>query len=105
MASCSARSEVTLPSIATKMCLYIATFRSSLDSAAQIIAATNAPPDPRLDVLGSSESWEPQQAPHRWHSRAGGGAVQGIKSVPVETGHVRTVEFQLLDQGAANRLH
>jgi hypothetical protein len=28
----------------------------------------------------SSESWEPQQHPHRWHSRAGGGAVHSIKS-------------------------
>src|SRR5215469_18815456 len=31
-------------------------------------------------MLGSSESWEPQQAPRRWHSRAGGGAVHSIKS-------------------------
>jgi DNA-binding transcriptional LysR family regulator len=27
-----------------------------------------------------SESWEPQQHPHRWHSRAGGGAVHSIRS-------------------------
>src|SRR6266851_5046112 len=26
----------------------------------------------------SSESWEPQQRPHPWHSRAGGGAVHSI---------------------------
>jgi hypothetical protein len=31
-------------------------------------------------MFGSSESWEPQQAPRRWHSRAGGGAVHGIKT-------------------------
>jgi hypothetical protein len=28
----------------------------------------------------SSESWEPYQRPHSWHSRAGGGAVHSIKS-------------------------
>src|SRR5215472_5630276 len=31
-------------------------------------------------MFGSFESWEPQQAPHRCHSRAGGGAVHSIKS-------------------------
>src|SRR5271163_5115632 len=31
---------------------------------------------------GSSESWELQQHPHLWHSRAGGGAVHSIKSRP-----------------------
>jgi hypothetical protein len=30
----------------------------------------------------SSESWEPYQRPHSWHSRAGGGAVHSIKSGP-----------------------
>src|SRR5262249_60844540 len=30
--------------------------------------------------LGSSESWGPQQHPHPWHFRAGGGAVHSIKS-------------------------
>src|SRR5271154_5235228 len=29
---------------------------------------------------GSSESWELQQHPHLWHSRAGGGAVHSIIS-------------------------
>src|SRR5271165_5258209 len=28
----------------------------------------------------SSESWEPQQRPHPWHSCAGGGAVHSIRS-------------------------
>src|SRR6266849_3709067 len=28
----------------------------------------------------SSESWEPQQPPYPWHSRAGGGAVHSLKS-------------------------
>jgi hypothetical protein len=28
----------------------------------------------------SSESWEPQQRPHPWHARAGGGAVHSIKN-------------------------
>src|SRR6266404_605336 len=28
----------------------------------------------------SSEPWEPFQRPHRWHSRAGGGAVHSINS-------------------------
>jgi hypothetical protein len=28
----------------------------------------------------SSESWEPQQRPHPWHSRAGGAAVHSINS-------------------------
>jgi hypothetical protein len=36
------------------------------------------------DSLGISgvvlESWEPQEPPHPWHSRAGGGAVHSIKS-------------------------
>src|SRR5271169_1789190 len=31
-------------------------------------------------MTSSSESWEPQQRPHSWHSRAGGGAVHSIKS-------------------------
>jgi len=31
-------------------------------------------------VDGSSESWELQQHPRLWHSRAGGGAVHSIKS-------------------------
>src|SRR5215472_2437522 len=31
-------------------------------------------------MLGSSESWGPQQHPHPWHFRAGGGAVHSIKS-------------------------
>ena len=31
-------------------------------------------------MLGSSESWEPQEAPRQWHSRASGGAVQTIKA-------------------------
>src|SRR5262249_31326351 len=35
-------------------------------------------------MLGSSESWEPQQAPRRWHSRAGGGAAHSIKSGPMQ---------------------
>ncbi len=30
--------------------------------------------------VGSSESWEPEQRPHPWHSRAGGGAVYSIIS-------------------------
>src|SRR5262249_23567771 len=30
--------------------------------------------------LGSSESWGPQQHPHPWHFRAGGGAVHSINS-------------------------
>src|SRR5262249_17339476 len=38
------------------------------------------PPQRRPDMLGSSESWEPQEAPRRWHSRARGGAVHSIKS-------------------------
>src|SRR5258708_12098937 len=29
-------------------------------------------------MVSSSESWEPQQRPHPWHSRAGGGAVHSI---------------------------
>src|ERR1700682_4994624 len=28
----------------------------------------------------SSESWEPYQRPHPWHSRAGGGAVHSINN-------------------------
>src|SRR5215471_10481342 len=35
-------------------------------------------------MFGSSESWGPQQHPHPWHFRAGGGAVHSIKS-----GHMR----------------
>src|SRR5215472_11193258 len=35
-------------------------------------------------MLGSSESWGPQQHPHPWHFRAGGGAVHSIKSVPTQ---------------------
>src|SRR5215813_8717179 len=31
-------------------------------------------------MFGSSESWGPQQHPHPWHFRAGGGAVHSIKS-------------------------
>jgi hypothetical protein len=31
-------------------------------------------------MVGSSESWGPQQRPHPWHFRAGGGAVHSIKS-------------------------
>src|SRR5271155_335652 len=31
-------------------------------------------------IPGSSESWELQQHPHLWHSRAGGGAVHSIRS-------------------------
>src|SRR5215831_6931023 len=31
-------------------------------------------------MFGSSESWGPQQHPHAWHFRAGGGAVHSIKS-------------------------
>src|SRR6478672_9157447 len=31
-------------------------------------------------MASSSESWEPQQRPHPWHSRAGGGAVHSITS-------------------------
>jgi hypothetical protein len=31
-------------------------------------------------MFGSSESWELQQRPRLWHSRAGGGAVHSIKS-------------------------
>src|SRR6266849_6558801 len=30
----------------------------------------------------SSDSWEPYQRPHPWHSRAGGGAVHSITSGP-----------------------
>ena len=32
--------------------------------------------------IGSSKSWEPQQLPFPWHSRAGGGAVHSIRSGP-----------------------
>jgi hypothetical protein len=31
-------------------------------------------------MVGSSESWGPQQHPHPWHFRAGGGAVHSIIS-------------------------
>ena len=31
-------------------------------------------------MFGSSESWGPQQHPHPWHFRAGGGAVHSIRS-------------------------
>src|SRR5262249_33413980 len=31
-------------------------------------------------MISSSESWGPQQHPHPWHFRAGGGAVHSIKS-------------------------
>src|SRR5262245_21715022 len=31
-------------------------------------------------MIGSSESWGPQQHPLSWHSRAGGGAVHSINS-------------------------
>src|SRR6266508_3082244 len=31
-------------------------------------------------MFGSSESWGPQQRPHPWHFRAGGGAVHSIKT-------------------------
>jgi hypothetical protein len=31
-------------------------------------------------MFSSSESWELQQHPRLWHSRAGGGAVHSIKS-------------------------
>src|SRR5262249_25573525 len=31
-------------------------------------------------LCGSSESWGPQQHPHPWHFRAGGGAVHSIIS-------------------------
>src|SRR6185437_348437 len=31
-------------------------------------------------MFGSSESWEPQQSPYPWHSRAGGGAVHSINN-------------------------
>src|SRR6516165_2455739 len=41
---------------------------------------------------GSSESWEPQQAPRRWHSRAGEGAVHSIKS-----GHMQCSKFALFN--------
>src|SRR5215468_11940372 len=41
--------------------------------------------------LGSSESWGPQQHPHPWHFRAGGGAVHSIKS-----GHSRCSKKQPL---------
>src|SRR6266702_4895838 len=38
-------------------------------------------PDCRDRLHNSSfEPWEPQQRPHPWHSRAGGGAVHSIKS-------------------------
>jgi hypothetical protein len=42
-------------------------------------------------MLSSSESWEPQQAPRRWHSRAGGGAVHSINS-----GLMHCSKFQVL---------
>src|SRR5258708_19448041 len=31
-------------------------------------------------MFGSSESWGPQQHPHRWHFRAGGGPVHSIRT-------------------------
>src|SRR5262249_38269843 len=37
-------------------------------------------------MIGSSESWGPQQHPLSWHSRAGGGAVHSINS-----GHARSL--------------
>jgi hypothetical protein len=40
-----------------------------------------------LCITGSSESWEPWQHPHPWHSRARGGAVHGIKG-----GHHRVTQ-------------
>src|SRR5262249_6955462 len=33
-------------------------------------------------MLGSSESWRPQQHPHPWHFRPGGGAVHSIRKRP-----------------------
>src|SRR6516225_4108400 len=42
-------------------------------------------------MLGSSESWEPQQAPRRWHSRASRGAVHSINA-----GHVASVHYCLV---------
>src|SRR6516162_10943224 len=48
-------------------------------------------------MLSSSESWELQQAPRRWHSRAGGGAVHSIKS-----GHMQCSNCDLLGEVLTN---
>src|SRR5215469_7993806 len=51
-------------------------------------------------MFGSSESWEPQQAPHQWHSRAGGGAVHSII-----TGLMQCSKSPLFDHLVSERKH
>src|SRR5271169_2801978 len=58
-------------------------------------------------MIGSSVSWEPQQHPLLWHSRAGGGAVHSINS-----GHHRPFlrdpnwdSFSVVREGFAMKLH
>jgi hypothetical protein len=42
-------------------------------------------------MSSSSESWEPLQRPHPWHSRAGGGAVHSIRNGHLRRGHVSSL--------------
>src|SRR6266545_4008295 len=51
-------------------------------------------------MFGSSESWGPQQHPHPWHFRAGGGAVHSIKS---ELIHRNKKHLYSIVVGAAER--
>src|SRR4026209_2386872 len=49
-------------------------------------------------MVSSSESWGPQQHPHPWHSRAGGGAVHSIRSGhPDDETRNRKMELSPLD--------
>src|SRR5512132_2857451 len=51
-------------------------------------------------MVGSSESWGPQQRPHPWHFRAGGGAVHSIRTGPFRSPQLsRQLGDELLEFG------
>src|SRR5271169_1180595 len=47
-------------------------------------------------MLGSSKLWGPQQLPHSWHSRAGGGGPRSARAASVEFEGEFLVVFRLI---------
>src|SRR5215471_17730226 len=54
-------------------------------------------------MFSSSDSWELQQHPRLWHSRAGGGAVHSIRSGHMQ--RTRHVRFRVTADIAASATH